>query len=224
MPFPNLGNKRLWTRETVLGGLALAATEIRGPLPCCDRPYNALKKGHLTWPTSRRILEYFGSMAAGWLAAGAPRKRITFNNLPWREDEEVYLLEHAGDDTLVKIGESLRRSYGAVRKRLQGKGITARGNNGFFSAGELAREYDCSYQRVRNLLKSGVIQGRFDEKRNRWQVDLKDITPAAKALLRAPKMTYTTRPTDKGDYCKRHGIRRHWIVNKIVRVKEAVVV
>ncbi len=146
MPFPNcIGNKRLWTRETVLGGLALAAAEIKGPLPCCDRPYNVLKKGHLTWPTSHRIYKFFGSMAAGWLAAGAPKERVSFSNLLWQESEEEYLLEHAGDDTLASIGRYLRRTYGAVKTRLREKGTTARGNQGLFSAGELAQEYNCSY-------------------------------------------------------------------------------
>ena len=73
MPFPNYqGRKRLWTREKVLEGLRLAAGQIRGPLPCSDRAFNPVKKGHLDWPTHYRICEFFGSMARGGLPPASP--------------------------------------------------------------------------------------------------------------------------------------------------------
>lgn len=219
MPFPNyIGRKRLWTREKVLEGLRVAARQIKEPLPCCDRTYNLVKKGHLDWPTSRRVLEYFGSMARGWLAAGAARKRVTLSNIDWEKEEIGYLLDKAGTKKLTDIATRLRRSYGACRRELHKFGVTARTNQGFCSAAEISKLYDCPYHRVRQLLWAGAIRGRYDHKRNQWQVDLADITGSEELLLRAPKRTHKSMPTDLGDYYQRYGLKRSLVDGRVVAV------
>lgn len=211
MPFPNFigSHKRLWTRENVIAGLQLAAQEISGQLPCCDARYNQLKKGRLNWPTSHRILEYFGSMARGWLAAGCPMSRVSMRNLDWLPKEKEYLLAYAGTKTLEAIAKRLRRSYGAVRKELQSYGLRARDNEGYLSAAQLAKELPCSCDRLRRFLNAGKIPGaKVDKVRNRWKIDPFSITPELEAFLTAPRKTHNTWPLDVGDYYARYGITR----------------
>lgn len=221
MPFPNcIGNKRLWTREKVIEGLQLAAKVIEGELPCKDAAYNQIKKGHLDWPTSHRVLEFFGSMARGWLAAGAPRSRVSLNNIAWLPEEEIYLKEYAGEKTIAEIATALRRTYSAVKTRLNKNiGIRARDNQGFFSAAELSKEYGCPYHRVRTALAEGKILGKFDYRRNRWQVNLAKLTPEANAILKAPKVnSYKNSAPDLGDYYKRYKLRRKLLDGHIVAI------
>ena len=220
MPFPNFhGRKRWWTRDRVLIALAQAMDEIQGPLPCVDRNWSHMKKGRLDWPTSSKVLEYFGSMARAWLAAGAPRERVTLRNLDWLSQEDEYLLEHAGIKTLRDIARDLLRSYQSVRCRLaKNLGITARANQGFLSAAELAREYQCPYHRVRCALRAGPIKGHFDKVRNRWQVDLKELTAEGEAILKTPKLhSYKRTPPDLGNYYERYGLKRT-VIEGIVTV------
>ncbi len=211
------GKERWWTRERVLSALASAMSEIEGPLPCSDAAWNRIKKGRFDWPISIRVLEYFGSMARAWLSAGAPRDRVMLTNLPWSAQEETYLLEHAGKETLREIAKKLRRSYGSVRTRLNKNfKIAARANQGYLSAAELAKEFQCPYHRVRTALAEGVIPGTFDTVRNRWQVELTTMTPRAEAILKAPKLhSYKTIPTDLGDYYDRYGLKRTVIEGKV---------
>lgn len=206
-----------------MAGLVRAASEIQGQLPCRDAAYNGIKKGHLDWPTSHRVLEFFGSMARGWLAAGAPKTRISLQNINWTPTEETYLKAHAGEKTLEEIATYLRRSYGGVKTRLNKNiGISARGNQGFFSAAELAKEFGCPYHRVRTALAEGKIHGKFDRCRNRWQVDLARLTLAAKAILEAPKLhSYKNSPPDLGDYYQRYGLRRQKVNGQMVMVPAA---
>ena len=211
MPFPNfIGNKRFWTRERVIAALMLASREIKGPLPCCDAVYNRLKKGRLDWPTSRRILEYFGGMARAWRAVGAPMSRVTMRNLDWLPEEKEYLLDHAGVVTLEVIAKRLGRSYAAVRKELQSFHIRARDNEGYLSAAQMAKELHCSCDRLRRFLNAGMINGAtFDGIRNRWKINPLSITPDLQALLTARRKTHNTWPLDEGDYYARYGIVRH---------------
>lgn len=219
MPFPNwIGKKRLWTKERVIAGLVIAAGEIEGPLPCLDLSYSRIKKGHLDWPPATRVLEYFGAISRAWLVAGEPMTRISLHNVPWTEEEKTYLLEYAGNHTLKRIAQKLERSYGAVRGQLRIKRIASRHNQGYLSAAELAKEYNCSCHRIRQALAEGKIQGRYDRLRNRWQIDLNDLTPEAKEILTRPKRTHKTCPTDLGDYYIRHGLRRHVINGRVMAV------
>ena len=204
------GNHRYWTRARVLRALRAAAVELKGPLPCSDHAWNVLKRGRMDWPTSHRILEYFGSMARAWLAVDAARRRVSLHNVAWTADEDAYLLEWAGQRTLRSIAKVLGRSYQSVRVRIgsKGFGITARANQGFLSAAEIAREYQAPYHRVRGLIAAGTIKGRWDRRRNRWQVDPSNLTPEVVLLLSVPKRSYKSCPPDVGDYYQRYGIRR----------------
>jgi hypothetical protein len=223
MPYPNFcGRKRVWTREKVLAALAIASRQIKGPLPCFDKDYRELKRGRLDWPPSRCILEYFHSMARAWLTAGAERKRITFSNVDWSKKEDDFLLEHAGDMTLQDIATHLHRSYQGARSRLNKfHRLKARANQGFISAAEVAKEFKCPYHRIRKALRLGKIKGRFDPRRNRWEVDLVDIlhSPVAQAIVKRPKRTHKRSPTDLGDYCQRHGLKRVLVGGKTKYVR-----
>jgi len=199
-------------------GLAVAAGEIEGPLPCLDASYSRIKKGHLDWPPATRVLEYFGAMARGWLVAGEPLSRVSFHNVPWTEEERTYLLEYAGNHTLKRIAQKLGRSYGAVRGQLRIKKIASRHNQGYLSAATLAKEYNCSCHRIRQALAEGKIKGRYDRLRNRWQIDLIDLTPEAKEILTRPKRTHKTYPTDLGDYYTRYGLSRRVIDGRVMAV------
>lgn len=222
MGFANcIGNKVFWTRERVLAALKSAIDKIDGPLPCSDDAYYKIKSGRYEWPTCPRIYEYFGSMPRAWIAAGASPERVTFNNQDWDNKDELQILDNAGIDTIETIGKQLGRSYGSVRRRLYKMGVTARGNQGWFSAAEVSKEYQCSYHRVREMLAAGTLPGKYDRVRNRWEVDIDKITPDVESLLRAPKKTHKTSPPDQGDYYQRYGIRRTMIAGKLVRVEGA---
>lgn len=110
--------KRYWTREKVIEVLMVAMTEIEGPLPCDDRSYNHLRKDRSDWAPVFRILEYYHSMARAWLAAGAPKNRVSLRNIKWTPQEDNYLLTYAGIFTLNTIAAKLCRSYGSVKTRL----------------------------------------------------------------------------------------------------------
>ena len=221
MPPNCIGNKLLWTRDKVLDALRAAAAEIKGPLPCSDRKYLKLKTGRYDWPSPRSIYMYFGSMAAAWVAAGAGMDRVTFSNTDWKNEDIEYVRENAGTDTLKQIGNKLGRSCGAVRRVCYENNIIARGNQGWFSAAEISKEYNCPYHRVRVMLDLGILKGKYDHIRNRWEIDTSLITPDIEGLLRAPKKTHKTWPTDLGDYYKRYGIKRTLIDGKLVRVEGA---
>lgn len=197
-----------WTKERVLESLQRAAAEIQGQLPVSDREYRPLKVYRKGWPPERRIYGYFGSLRRAWYEAGADPARYTLKGTEWTEEDVDHLLTHAGNKTLDEIARDLHRTTGAVRRRLHEVGITARANQGFLSASEIAKEFRCSYTRVRRMLNEGSLPGRFDKVRNRWEVELADITSEMETRLRAPKRTYKTHPLDMGDYYQRYHIRR----------------
>ena len=192
MPYPNfIGNKRFWTRERVLEGLKLAARDIDGPLPCLDRQYVMIKKGHLEWPSAVRILFYYHSMARAWVAAGAPWERVTLHNQDWLPEEDEYLLEYAGIQTLREIAWHLHRTVGAVHARL---GKTHRLHQVITRGTSPLRSWRKNINVPapgREALALGKIKGRFDRKRNRWEIDLADIlaSQAAQDILAKPKGT-----------------------------------
>jgi hypothetical protein len=222
MPFPNFigSHNRLWTKENVILALQKFANENKGPLPRSDHAYNKLKKGHLDWPTSHRILEYFGTMSRAWLAAGMKSERVSLNYCEWTESEILYLKENTGNLLIREMANALRRSYAAVRRELYELGITSRGNQGHFSAALLAKEYGYSYDRLLQFLHTGKIPANFCPKRHRWLINLDDITPEAMESLKKRRITHNTWPIDKGDYYQRHNIHRHLVDGKIIRVEE----
>ncbi len=221
MPFPNwIGKKKYWTKDLVLKRLKKIGRTLEGPLPNWNE-YQDLKTGKLDWPPPKIITGYFGSMQRGWLAAGFNSTRVKLFNVKWLPWEDEYLLEHAGRDTLQKIAEHLYRSYPAVRARIGKTHNThARANQGYYSAAELAREYNCSCHRIRTALQEGKIKGRFDRKLHRWEIDIADVWSSAAALmiLKRPKRTWKTKPTDLGDYYRRYGLKRIMVNGKLTTV------
>lgn len=218
---PNLqGAKLVWTKEKVIEGLQAAAKELGRQLPTSDEVYNPLKKGRYDWPPALYIYKYFPTFAVAWLAAGIKPSRVNLSSTKWTEEEDEYLLTHAGDIRLVTIAKYLRRSYGGVRGRLRFKNhLKARHNQGYLSAAELAKHYNCPYHRVRDALIAGKIKGFRSRIRNDWQVDLVDIDEQALEILEQPKLkTHRTTPPDIGDYMKRHGLKRTKVNGKRVIV------
>jgi hypothetical protein len=110
----------------------------------------------------------------------------------------------------MDIGKNLGRTYGAVRKQLQILGTRARDAEGYLSAAQLSKEFNCSCHRLRTLLNDGAIKGAvYDKTRNRWKIDPIFINAETEAKLRAPRRTHKTHPLDVGDYYQRYGIVRH---------------
>jgi hypothetical protein len=144
------------------------------------------------------------------------------NNLEWTEDEVEYLLTWAGKKKLTIIAGYLRRSYGSVRRKLYSLETKARDNQGFLSAAEISKEYNCSYDRVLRLLSAGRIPGIRSRIRNEWLIDPGDIDDKILEILNKPKITYRDTPLDCADYDRRHGLIRKNINGKVVRIKEFV--
>lgn len=218
MPFPNnAGRERVWTRERVLAALAKAADEIKGPLPTSDKAWNLIKIGRYDWPPHSRIYELYHSFPKAWAAVGAAG-RVSLSFAKYTPEDDEYLLEHAGQQLLEQIARHLGRTYPSVRGRLRWLKICCRYNQGYLSAAELAKEYNCSCHRIRSALKAGKIKGRYDKKRNRWDIDLADLNPGALAVLTAPKRTHKSFETDLGNYYQRYGLRRQNINGKVMVV------
>ena len=206
----------------MIEGLKIAVKEIKGPLPCSDADYNRLKKGRFDLPPATRVLEFFHSMARGWLSAGAARNRVSLKNVPWTPREDTYLLTVAGELPLDVIAQRMCRSRNSVRSRL-GKvyRIESRHNLGYFSAADLAKEFGCPYHRVKTALHEGRITGFYDPVRHRWQVDLADLDKETIALLKAPKThSHKYSETDLGDYYQRYGLKRTLVNGRVKVVKK----
>jgi len=216
---PNLiGAHLFWNEQRVLGALREVAEELE-ILPTSDDLYNPLKKGRFEWPPACYIYRYFKTFPNAWAAAGVNKSRIDKAHAKWTEQEDEYLLEHAGNIKLKAIAKRLGRSYGSVRGRLRWHNhLKARHNQGYLSAAELAKYFGCPYQRVRKLLSAGSIKGFRSKVRNEWQVDLADIDDEARAILIRCKITHKQSPTDVGDYDIRHRLCRRKIDGRTQRV------
>lgn len=206
----HFGEGRFWTKARALTALRKYAADNPGPVPTSDHVYNALKKGRMDLPPAQRVLEYWHTMVRAWLAAGVDRSRIKFLNTRWSKAEKEFLLDHAGVYTLERIAKALGRSYGSVKSMIGAKGmkITARANQGFMSAQQIATEFNAPYSRVCDLLTAGVIKGFRHRHRRSWQVDPVDLTPAVIAEIQRPKQTHTSTPPAAEEYRKRYGLRR----------------
>ena len=204
------GSRRYWTKARIVSALRRYAAENPGPLTGNDHAWSAIKKGRLDLPTAGAVLAISHSFAHAWLAVGVDRSRVSLLNSRWTKAEKAYLLEHAGTMTLERIARDLNRSYASAKTMIgsKGMGITARANNGYWSAAMLAREYGCPVSRVVALLEVGAIKGFPHLHRCSWQIDPADVTPELVAELRRPRKNYKVSPPDLGDYRARYGIRR----------------
>jgi len=216
---PNMmGSHLFWTRERALDALKKIVNEL-DTLPTSDDVYNILKKGRFDWPPASYIYRYFKTFPSAWTTAGAKKSRIDKASAKWTDEEDEYLLDHAGNIKLETIASYLNRTYGSVRGRLRWHNhLKARHNQGYLSAAELARYFNCSYHRVREKLQDKTIKGFKSRIRNEWQVDLADIDDEARMVLTQPKITHKETVTDVGDYDIRYGLSRRKINGKTQRV------
>lgn len=213
------GHPIIWTRDKVIAALQLVIAESKAPLPCRDSLYNAMKKGRRDLPCAHVVMGYFGSMGRAWLAAGAPGRRVSLKNIAWLPEEDDYLRTYAGQRSLKRIARSLHRTFYGVKSRLnKDLKLRAKDNQGFLSAAQLARDYNCSYSRIRHALEDGKIPGAYHPLHHKWQVNPREFTPEIVAFLQAPKRSHKTWPTDVGDYDSRHNLRRKIIDGRIVRL------
>ena len=219
-PYGSGPGKTFWSQERVVEGLQDFAARNRGQLPTSDHVYNELKKGHGDWPTAQKVLEYFGSMANAWAAAGISKKRFNRGWNEWTPEEEEYLLEHAGNKTLRLIGAHLGRSWAACKRRLYELGAgRARDVSGYLSAMQVAKEYNAPLSRVKKLIATGELPARKVQGGHYWRIDFEDITPEIQALLTKTKGTHKSTPPDLGDYERRYGLRRLRVNGLQVRVE-----
>jgi hypothetical protein len=201
------GGVRYWTRDRCLEALRAYAARSRGRLPV-HLTYEHVKSGNPDLPPSHRLYEYFGSIARSWLVA-LPRRswrRVPMLRDAWTQEEDDLLLELAGTVKLADIASRLHRSYGACRRRLYDRGISARDNQGYLSAQQVAEAYGCGVHRVYQLIERGVLRATLRHG-NRYEIDPDDAAAVA-GELRAPKRTHTSTPPAVGEYRKRYGIRR----------------
>lgn len=212
------GRERFWTEERTVAGLRDFAARMPGPLPTSDHVYNDLKKGHLEWPTASRVLEYFGSMADAWAAAGVKKGRISRRWVTWTQEDDDLLLELAGEVTLKVIARRLGRSWAACKRRLYDLGAgRARDVSGHLSMMQVAKEYGCPLARVEKLVKDGTLPAKRVQGGHYWRI-LPEDCERLKAVLSAPKRTYKTVPADFGEYDRKYGLRRRRVDGRVQRV------
>lgn len=200
------GNRRYWTRDRIIEGLRLFVERHAGRMPTSDSAYNELKRGREQFPPASRVLEQFGSMARGFLAAGVTPSRVSMHNIDWTVEEDGFLLDNAGRLSLKSIARRLNRSYGSVRARLnRTHGKRARDVQCYLSAAQVAARFHVSYHRVQAFCRDGRLPA--NKRLGNWRIDLRDCEKNAELL--APKRhSYKSHPTDVGDYYRRYGIRR----------------
>lgn len=213
------GGGKYWTPERVEEGLRDFASRHKGPLPPSDHVYSGLKKGHMEWPTATAVLEQFGTMADAWAGIGASKSRFNRGWVPWTQEDDDYLLDWAGSQTLKIIAKRLGRSWPACKRRLYDLGAgRARDVAGYLSAMQVAKEYNCPLSRVKKLIASGELPAHRVQGGHYWRIDPEDCEKL-RAVLSAPKTrSYRTTPPSHGDYDRRYGLRRVRVNGRIVRV------
>lgn len=161
-----------WTRERVIDALQRYAVENKR-LPTNNHEWSQIKRGRYDLPTAEVILRDWGSMAAAWLAAGIPRRRLPLTNSRWSEDDLDFLSEHVGEMRMQDIARHLNRSYYAIKTRVGSKGLKlkARESSGFMSAHAVAREYGVRYEYVQACIRNGLLPATAFPYGRRWEID-----------------------------------------------------
>lgn len=211
--------EKYWTEDRIRAALVDFASKHKGPLPTSDHDYSDLKKGHMEWPTATAVLEQFGTMADAWAGIGVPKSRFNRGWVPWTQEDDDYLLDWAGSQTLKIIAKRLGRSWPACKRRLYDLGAgRARDVAGYLSAMQVAKEYNCPLSRVKKLIASGELPAHRVQGGHYWRIDPEDCEKL-RAVLSAPKTrSYRTTPPSHGDYDRRYGLRRVRVNGRIVRV------
>lgn len=200
--------RTFWTEARVIAGMQDFIAHHRGPLPNSDHDYSRMKKGHLEWPTAEKLLHLWGSMAGAWEAAGAPKSRYTRKWNEWTQEEDDYLLEHAGEQTLKVVARALGRTWSACKRRLYDLGAgPARNVSGYMSILQVAAHYNCPITRVKRLVDRGDLPAKRVVGGNYWRIAPEDCEHI-KDRLTAPKRTHSTTPPASVEHRKRLGYRR----------------
>lgn len=182
--------ERVWTPARVEEALRAYVKRSTGMLPSGSDQYWRLKSGDPSLPVANMVIERYGSITRAWLACGARRSRVPLLGCAWTEEEETFLLDHAGSMTLKQVGARLHRSWSACKRKLYDLGIRARDAQGYMSGMQVAVEYECSLQRVYQLIANGQLKAHHPAgKTNIWAIDPADAKAVA-PLLRAPKKTH----------------------------------
>jgi hypothetical protein len=203
-----MSRQTYWTKERVLEGVRLFVRATDGPLPKSDSTYRAARAGNTEYPSPYLLLKYWHSVGRAFLEAGADPRRVSLRNVKWTPEDDDVLLEMAGTISLRRLGRKLCRPQYGLRARLNEiHGLQARNAQGFLSASEVAREYQCPVTRVKRLIRSGQLPARFDSLHNQYLVDPADLAKV-KAVLVAPKVTHKSYAPDVGDYYHRYNIKR----------------
>lgn len=169
------GKQPYWNRDRVEAALRHLITASTGPLPAGSREYSNFKVGRPDMPAAASIQRHmltpaiptFGHL---WLSLDAPRSRVKILGGRWTADEDEYLFTTAGERTLPEIGQRLHRSAAACKRRLYDYGTTARNNQGYMSARQVAGEYGCDVYRVTRLIAEGHLEARLLHG-NRYAID-----------------------------------------------------
>lgn len=213
------GAEAYWTQARTLGGLRDFVARNKGILPSSSDAYSVMKRGHMEWPPAGRIFDHYDSMADAWAAAGASPRRYRRLWVDWTQDDDDLLLGMAGTMTLDLIAKRLGRSAGACKRRLYDLGAgRARDMSGHYSAAQVAELYGCPLARGNSLIKHGLLKAHKITGGHYWRIDPGDIDARVENILRAPKRTHTTVPSDTGNYERRYGLRRKTVNGRQVRV------
>ena len=198
--------RRVWTQEAALEALRRFVDLHPGKLPCSDNAYRAVRAGNHEYPGACVVLRFWGSIGRAFLAAGAAPRRVSLRNVEWTADEDSLLLELSGLAPMTRVAKRLGRSAPACRNRLNRiHGLYARDAQGYMTAADVAREYNCPHSRVTTLIERGVLPATFCDFDTRWQIDPEDAL-RLKDVLSAPKRTHKGYPPEMGDYRHRYGI------------------
>ncbi len=212
-------SKQRWTKEKIEEAIKRIISTTSGLIPVDDCGWDKFARennGPCIYTIRHNYIEL--NLAQALLNLGAPHSRVSLRFTHWTNEEKEYLLVYAGIKSIRAIARHLHRSPGSVRTMLNKRyHVRARQNQGYCSAAELAKEYNCSYHRVRTLLREKVIPSHYDKERHQYQVDVVDITEDMKILLTKPKVTHKKHPTDLGNYEQRHNLTRTRINGKTVR-------
>lgn len=147
-----------WTRERVLAALVRFHREF-GLAPLSSERYHHLQTPTGTgnyaparpYPSASAVLRHFPSFRAAWSSAGILVDR---SSEPWTELEEWYLSEGAGILSRKELASDLRRTEGAVNRRLRDLGINSYRNHGW-----TLHRVERAAQVPRHLLEKYLFQG-----------------------------------------------------------------
>lgn len=127
------GRRVWWTRERIAAGLRRFYEDF-GVAPTYDRWYEELaeftgvvrggrsstKGWEQKYPSYATIARHFRGMREAWAAAGVETDR---GDMPWREEEDWFVVESVGLLERAEVARVLGRTVPAVKRRLYDLGV-----------------------------------------------------------------------------------------------------